>query len=584
MENAPNFLHPASIADIQKKYSFFRKRYEEFYHHTVPSRFLHIIGDSLLIILILFFGSYAGVSYVQQKFFSPASAKMIIILPGDIMTVGMPMKFLIRYENTTRVPLRDARITFQFHPLFTSATSSQFALNPETRTLELGTIEANQEKEFVLSGVPFGALGDVQTLSGELSFQSNKKEGREHIPSFVRYAIQKGALAHLSCAVPSFVTFYQIFDHECTVLNISGQSFDHVSTKFSFSSSYTSRSRAADSEYALSANEGRDISHMGFFQKEGVGAQTIIARTYLSLHDTTYLQDETRMAVRVLAPALSLYVRYDPLQPRMPGKTYSFVLHWKNESAQGISDARIRMFAHGDYVQDKEIVSFIKFIQPSKEGDITFTLALDKKREPQKESTDHLFQMTFEPSASYINQEQQTIKVFAVPVQLDISSDISVRAFARYYTTDGEQIGRGPLPPRVGKTTRYSIFLAQKNSIHAIENFTVTAQLGPHASWTGIVPIGSDAIRYYPEKKELVYLLSLLPSIFNASSEESGAVFELAFTPTSQDIGIAPTLLQNIRATGRDSVTHMPLEFNAPDITTDVLFDSRAKSIGGVVK
>jgi len=30
---------------------------------------------------------------------------------------------------------------------------------------------------------------------------------------------------------------------------------------------------------------------------------------------------------------------------------------------------------------------------------------------------------------------------------------LSVSAFARYFTPEGDQVGRGPLPPRVGTTT-----------------------------------------------------------------------------------------------------------------------------------
>jgi hypothetical protein len=584
MDHPQNFLKPLSRADIQKSYSFLRKRYEEFYHHTVPARYMHIIGDFLLVLLILFWGSYASISYIQQKFFASASARFIIITPGDIITAGQKATFLIRYENTTHVPLRDARITFQVHPLFESATSSQFSLNQETHTIEIGTIEAHQEKDFIFSGVPFGSLKDTQTLYGDLSFQNNKKEGREHIPAFVRYTIQKGALSHLSCAIPDYVTFYQIFNYTCTAKNSLHRPLEHISTEFSFPSSYTNRSQIHYTDYNLLSDEEKNISLLGFFQKQGIGAQNIIARTYITVRDKKYLQDETALSVRILAPALFLQVRHNPMTPFIHGKTYPFTLYWKNESNQKISDIHIRMFAHGDYLKDKEIAQKILSADPLQEGRVEFSLALDAPYELKKEATNHAFHITVEPSASYTDEKSHVIKVFSPPLQLDISSDISLQAFARYYMADGEQIGRGPLPPRAGKTTQYHVFLSPKNGIHDIKDFTITAQLGPHTAWTGIVPVGNDALRYYPDKKIITYAVPFLPSVFNASEGLFGAIFELALTPRAEDSGTQAVLLEAIRATGKDGITHTPLEFHANPITTDLLFDSKAKGMGTQVK
>ena len=265
---------------MQKSLSFFKKRYEAFYHHRLPDRFLHMIGDGALVLLILFLGFTASALYLQQKFFLPASAKLAIILPGEIITVGTEARFLVRYENTTRTPLRDARILFQFHPFFKSAASSEFMLDSQTRILELGTIEANQEKEFILSGVPFGSLYDTQALSAELTFQNNKKEGREHVLSSVRYSIQKGAV-RISCHAPSVVTYYQIFDPACALLNSKDGPVKDIFTEFSLPYSYTRRSLPDTSGISLSSKEKKELPLLGFFQKEGVGTQKISARAYI---------------------------------------------------------------------------------------------------------------------------------------------------------------------------------------------------------------------------------------------------------------------------------------------------------------
>ena len=44
------------------------------------------------------------------------------------------------------------------------------------------------------------------------------------------------------------------------------------------------------------------------------------------------------------------------------------------------------------------------------------------------------------------------------PILIRLNSNLAVQVYPMYYAPTGDQLGRGPLPPKVGETTKYWIF------------------------------------------------------------------------------------------------------------------------------
>ena len=55
-------------------------------------------------------------------------------------------------------------------------------------------------------------------------------------------------------------------------------------------------------------------------------------------------------------------------------------------------------------------------------------------------------------------------------VNAPLSTDLSLRTEVRYFTPEGDQLGRGPLPPTVGETTKYWVFVQVYNTTNPVRD------------------------------------------------------------------------------------------------------------------
>ncbi len=118
----------------------------------------------------------------------------------------------------------------------------------------------------------------------------------------------------------------------------------------------------------------------------------------------------------------------------------------------------------------------------------------------------------------------------------------SVRA--QYFSAEGEQLGRGPLPPMPGETTRYLVSLHIPYEGDGWRDIEISAPLGEHASWTGFIPDEGKNIRYDAQARTMTWSVDEWPE--GMTSEEQldlGAAFEVAITPTESDRGGTLALL-----------------------------------------
>lgn len=161
-----------------------------------------------------------------------------------------------------------------------------------------------------------------------------------------------------------------------------------------------------------------------------------------------------------------------------------------------------------------------------------------------------------------------------------IGTSLRVNAAAHYYSLEGDQIGRGPLPPRVGKETKYWALLQIQNGTSAVSNVTLTAILPAHVVWTGktSVDMGSQPT-YSPASRTITWKIN------NLSAHETAHVnFELAFTPLPQHQGTTPLLLQNVKITGFDTFVQKDISGLGVNLDSSLPSDPIAREKGVVVQ
>jgi hypothetical protein len=159
-------------------------------------------------------------------------------------------------------------------------------------------------------------------------------------------------------------------------------------------------------------------------------------------------------------------------------------------------------------------------------------------------------------------------------IRLPLATQISWAVKPVYYTPDGDQLGRGPLPPEVGETTKYWIFVEIQNGINAISKNNFSAILADGVTFTGkeSVTLGTQ-MRYDESAKTVNWSYNLAPA-----NGRIGLYFEVAVTPNASQIGQKLQLIKSVSFTAEDDVVGKQLSLANGALSNELLDEDQGSA------
>lgn len=168
----------------------------------------------------------------------------------------------------------------------------------------------------------------------------------------------------------------------------------------------------------------------------------------------------------------------------------------------------------------------------------------------------------------------ESVVIDTPPLDIPVVTALHLQAAGIYFTKDGDQIGRGPLPPTVGATTRYRIVVRIDNAQTPVEDATFEAFLAEGVEWTGKFSVShGEAVDYFPTTRRITWKIPTIDAFTEEHASSPGASFEVALTPTADQADTIPELLTDLSVTGKDAATGVRVTVRAGDITTRLPFD-----------
>jgi len=176
--------------------------------------------------------------------------------------------------------------------------------------------------------------------------------------------------------------------------------------------------------------------------------------------------------------------------------------------------------------------------------------------------------------------ENQNFEISTESAAVALAPKTTLIAEARYFTADGDQIGRGPIPPTVGKETKYWVLVRYTTSYSELREVYFSATLPDGVSFTerSSVSLGED-ITYDPTTRKLSWRTSRLPAYSTV-----GLNFELAYTPKADQVGKYFDLLRQISLTANDTITGESLKKTFSDLNSSLPKDTEAGRRGTAVR
>lgn len=164
--------------------------------------------------------------------------------------------------------------------------------------------------------------------------------------------------------------------------------------------------------------------------------------------------------------------------------------------------------------------------------------------------------------------------------KIPLATELQLMSEARFYSNEGDQLGRGPLPPQVGETTKYWIFIRVNNTTNPVRDAVFSATLPSGVSFTGkqSVSIG-PALTLDENNNTIKWNYRELPP-----NSQTGLYFEVAVTPSPEQIGKNINLVNDLKFTASDKNTGKTFLLNKTVINNILPTNDLGSKKGNLVK
>jgi hypothetical protein len=151
------------------------------------------------------------------------------------------------------------------------------------------------------------------------------------------------------------------------------------------------------------------------------------------------------------------------------------------------------------------------------------------------------------------------------------------RAAARFYAATGDQIGVGPLPPRVGEATKFWVSWKLEPTTADLSGLSIRSRLPAGVRLTGREAL-PDGGTLREEDGSVVWTLDYLP----ATSQGANVSFEVELTPTADMRGKVVPLVGETSAGATEVRSQTKLDWRGDALDTNLAGDEKAQGKGEV--
>lgn len=578
-----------------------RQRYHRHYHPRHKHGMKHFVADIFLALVVV---GLLGANIYAAFFFAPSlleRVQLTLATTPETVTSGDRVTLTFAYKNDNDGALTDAHLAVFLPKHFSHITTTPASFDERTNTFSLGRIVAGGNGVVEVRGQLTGSVGTDVPVGAVLSYGRERKglaENRESksvsfaiplLQSTVRLSLDmQDDVVHEGTT--SFVVQYENTGKPpIAELVLQPNVSDTLQLK-------ESSAPLTDGVFRITniAQGGRgEIRGSVAIRAHGEDTTAFIVKAFVE--GTSLLQSEAKKDLRIFYPKVSVA----PLRDRgrdsvILGGVLDFSFAYENGEGEDILDLSVTVDPPSAlFARDaKTVTTMTKREDPSfalvragAKGTIPFALPVKATIDRQSlfGAGDPIIRIPYVVRYRRASHPDRLIQ-FERTDERTVQSDLAIDAFGRYYTLEGDQLGRGPLPPRVRETTRYWVFIPLTNTISDVVDVVVTAELGAHAEWTrkGSITLG-DALTYDERARRVTWRVPRVTKYSGGEYPDVGAAVEVALTPEADDIGKEPVLLTNIRVRGHDTFTNATIEREAATVTTQLAVDRKAKERSKVV-
>ncbi|MCL4399969.1 hypothetical protein M1506_01700, partial [Patescibacteria group bacterium] len=187
------------------------------------------------------------------------------------------------------------------------------------------------------------------------------------------------------------------------------------------------------------------------------------------------------------------------------------------------------------------------------------------------------------PSVPYYISSNQTFAETSEETR--VSSVVYLSSKALFRDAGSGIANVGPLPPRVGTPTDFTIHWLLSNFGNDLSNVSISAPLPSGITFTGVTKstIASSSIVYSSSTGSVVWNIGDVGANSGFITGPIEGVFQVEATPTNDEVGSYEDLLGETTLKASDDFTNSNISISADPVTTLLPYDKTVSSSDGLV-
>lgn len=541
----------------------------------------------------------AGVYYYQKNIYSKEILKLEIIAPGEADLLG-EVEYIVKYKNNGDTRLEEPELIFEYPKYSVPLEGDSLRVTKSSQDLG-GAVYPGEEKILSFKARLLGKEGEAKIAKVTLSYRPKNLKARYQSETTTATIIKKVPLT-FEFDLPSKIESGRELSFKINYFSSANYPLSDLRVMVDYPSNFEfTRSNPVALEQKewdvglLNKAEGGRIEISGNVRGEA-GEEKVFQAKIGSWQDGEFvLIKEAARGINIIKPTLYItqQINNNPEYVANPGDNLHYEIFFRNIGESALTDLTLQVTLTGNAfdldtlrVMDAEYqkgdnsmlwdwrrVGDLQLLPSQEEGSVEFWVRLKDNWEIKSVEDKN-------PTIStriYVSQVREEF-VNKVNSKLDFSQ-------AAYF--EDEVFGNsGPLPPRTGENTTYTIIWQAKNYYNEVKNAKVKAALPQNVRLTGkIFPEEeADKFTFDSKSRELVWSVGDLLVAQGVLNPAPNIAFQVSLYPAASDQNKIVELISQAQITGQDQWTEDIIAASDNSIDTTLPDDPTVTQEEGVVK
>jgi hypothetical protein len=553
----------------------------------------------VLLVLVLFIIAIIIFIFRRPSF---SENQVILSLEGPTqLAVGDEAVYKLKYSNQTKLELKNLKFNF-IYPEGAIVLKDNKVVKEPTDTFNLSNLKSGESGEREFRAFVTGDRGNIKTAKVELEFKAGSLRSTFTKTTSVSTTLTSIPV-FLSLAAPPKLISGQTINYILDYRNESGKDISDIKFEFVYPDGFTVQEKTPSSLdqntwsiSSLKKNEGGRISIKGILKgKEGeIKKVSVILKRNINGEFIDYQMISTSSVISnpILSTDIVLQNGNPDYSARL-GEVLKYKIKYANNSNLNLIGLTLEVKLEGEMYDfnfldtnggfyesssntifwNAAVLSDLSVLPPNKSGEINFSIKL-------KDS----FPSGGAGSRSFYVKASSKIKTPNVPTNFDedeisatsslITKIITNPSFNQSAFYNDPAFGYfGPMPPKVGQETIFTIHWQVINPSSNMNNVEIKALLPPGVTWKNVVSVGlgQSEPTFNPNSSEVRWNIGVLPQGTGVITPKYEASFQVGIKPsTTKQI---PLLIKDAQFSGIDSYTKELIILKAKDLTANDLID-----------